>query len=185
MPSTASSGGLSAAGRTPRTARRRESCTWTAGSNWRPSPNTSERRRAPLRETCTPSSQSTRSGCWRWANTCSPPSALRQKPEQRKQPLCTRSSAPSAAPSSDLWGTPQGPNPARVKTGNTPPGKRQATPSGPPRPTITEHACRARCDWPPAGERHNTSGYLHLPPPLSRGDQPEDPPRTREALRPI
>ena len=52
----------------------------------------------PQRPTCAPSSQSTRSGRWRWAGNCSPPSVLRQKPKQHTQPLCTKSSVPSAAP---------------------------------------------------------------------------------------
>ena len=90
MPSTASGGGLSAAGHTPGTGRRRGGSNWTANSNLRPSPSTSERRRPPLRETCAPFSRSTRSARWRWADNCYPSSALRRKPKQRTQPLCTR-----------------------------------------------------------------------------------------------
>ena len=43
--------------------------------------------------------------------------------------MCTRSLVPSAAPSCDVWGTPQGPNPPQAETGNTPPRTREAVPS--------------------------------------------------------
>ena len=74
----------------------------------------------PLRPTCAPSSRSTRSGRWRSASNCSPPSTLRQRPRQHTRPLCTRSSVPSAAPLCDAWETPQGPAPQRAGTENTP-----------------------------------------------------------------
>ena len=85
--------------------------TWTAGSSWRPSPSASGRQRSPTRPRCAPSSRSTRSGRWHWASNCSQPSALRRRPKRHTQPLCTKSSVPSAAPSCGAWETPQGPEP--------------------------------------------------------------------------
>ena len=109
--STASGGGHGAAGRTPGYVRRHGGSTWTAGSSWRPPPSASGRQRPPLRPTCAPSLRSTRSGRWRWASNCSPPSAMRRRPRGRTRPLCTKSSVPSAAPSCSAWETPQGPEP--------------------------------------------------------------------------
>ena len=146
MPSTASGDRRSAAGSTPGTGRPHGGSTWTAGSSWRPSPNTSKRRRPPPRQTCAPSSRSTRSGRWRWAGNCSPPSALRRRPKRHTRPLCTRSSVPTAAPSCGVSKTPQGPRPPRAETRNTPPGAREATPSGPPRPTRHTRALPTAAD---------------------------------------
>ena len=91
--------------------------------------------------------RSTRSWRWRWADNCCPPSALRRKPEQRTQPLCTMTSVPSAAPSCDVWGTLQGPNPPRAKHGNTATRTREATTSGLPR--CTQHGARMPCPLRP------------------------------------
>ena len=94
-------------------------------------------------KTCALFLRSTRSGRWRWADNCCSPSPHRRPPEQRTQSLCTRSSVLSAAPSCDVWGTPQDPKPPQAETGNTPPRTREATPSGPPRPS--QHGTRMAC----------------------------------------
>ena len=89
-------------------------------SSWRPSPSASGQQRPPLRPTCAPTSRSTRSGRWRWAGNCSPPSALRRRPGRHTRPLCTKSSVPSPAPSRGAWRSPQDSEPPRAKIGNTP-----------------------------------------------------------------
>ena len=121
QPSTASGGGLGAAGHTSGTGRRRGGSTWKAGSNWRPSPNASGRGGPQQRPTCAMFARSTRSGRWQWGGNCSPPSALRRKPKRHTQPLCTRCSVPSAAPACGVWETTQGPEPPRAEIRNTPP----------------------------------------------------------------
>ena len=147
MPSTASGGGLSVVGRTPRTRGRGGGSTWTADSNWRPSPNTRKGWRPPLREICAPSLGSTKSGRWRWADNCCPTSALRRKFKQRTQPLYTASPVFSAAPSCNVWGTLEGPDPPRAKTGNRHPRAREAAPLGLSRPV--QHSTAMPCPLQP------------------------------------
>ena len=110
-----------------------------AGSRWRPSRN--RRRKPPLSPTCALSSRSTRSGHWRWAGSCSPPSALRRRPGRRTRPWCTKFSVPSAAPLYDVWVTPQGPDP-RPTTG----------------PTATKHGRTARVPHRPRAGKRRSGG---------------------------
>ena len=156
MPSTASGGGLSAASCTPGTRQRRGGSTLMSGSNWSPSPSASGRQRPPPRQSCAPFPRSDRSGRWRWAGNCRLPSTLRQKPHEHTQPLCTRSSVHSAAPSCGVWENPQGPKPPRAKSRNTPPElarrhhqDRSALPN-------TAHACPAHHGRWQALEEHHT-----------------------------
>ena len=53
------------------------------------------------------------------ASNCSAPSKLRRRPRQHTRHLCTKSSAPSAAPLCNAWETLQGPEPPRAETGKT------------------------------------------------------------------
>ena len=141
-------------GCTPGTGRR-PGPTWTADSNWRPSPSTSERRRPPLRETCAPFLRCIRSGRWRWADNCCPPSVLRQKPKQRTQTLCTRSSVPSAAPSCDVWGSAKALTHHKPKPGTRPHEHARRHHQDHRAPPDTAHACPARCDRSPVVAGHH------------------------------
>ena len=86
-----------------------------------------------------------------------PRPALRWKPKQHTQPLCTGSSVPSAAPSCGVWQTPQGSNHREPKPGTHPNEHarrhhrdRRALPN-------TAHACPAHHGRSSAVEGHHTN----------------------------
>ena len=98
--------------------------------------------------------RSARSGRWRWANDCSPPSALRRRPRRHTRPLCTKSSVPSAAPWWNAWETPQGPetHPATGPAATT--HSRTRATQVPHRPCALEETTRRLRDrlLPPKGQ---------------------------------
>ena len=123
------------------------------GAGQRSQPNT----RGPLpgrrpRE-CYRAPQSARSGRWRWAHDCSPPSALRQRPRRHMRPLCTKSSVPSAAPLCGAWETPQGPEPHPATGPTATAHSRTRATRVPHRPCAREETTRQLrdCLLPPEG----------------------------------